>query len=91
MGFEWSAEKAEANRLKHGVRFAEAEAVFEDAYALTMTDDESDPDEQRFISLGIGNKGRLLVVVYTYRGDDIRIISARVAELHEREEYEAQL
>jgi uncharacterized DUF497 family protein len=65
--------------------------VFSDDYALTIIDDESDPDEQRFITLGVGSKGRLLVVVYTYRGNNIRVISARAAEPHEGEEYEAQL
>jgi len=74
---------------KHGVRFAEAEAVFEDDYAITIIDDESDPCEQRFISMGMGVKGRVLVVVYTHRGRNFRIISARLAEPHELSQYEA--
>jgi uncharacterized DUF497 family protein len=53
-----------------------------------VTDDESDPHEQRFISLGPGAKGRVLVVVYSHRHQDIRIISARPAEPHERQQYE---
>ena len=61
---------------------------FEDEYAITIVDEESDPDEQRFISLGTGVKGRVLVVVYSYRGKNIRIISARLAETHECSEYE---
>lgn len=69
----------------------EAIPVFDDLYAITIVDDESDPSEQRFVSLGMGAKGRILIVVYTYRGDDIRIISARPAEPHEQEEYEAGL
>lgn len=69
----------------------EAIPVFDDPYAITMVDDESDPDEQRFMSLGMGTKGRILVVVFAYRGDDIRIISARPAEPREQEEYEAGL
>jgi uncharacterized protein len=88
MGFQWDAEKAEANFTKHGVRFAESLPVFEDDYAITITDDDSDPHEQRFVSLGTGAKGHVLVVVYCYRGADIRIISARVAEPHERRQYE---
>ena len=52
--------------------------------------DESDPEEQRFVALGMGAAGRLLVVVYAWRGENIRIISARPAEAHEREEYEAE-
>jgi len=54
-----------------------------------MTDDESDPGEQRFVSLGAGAAVRLLVVAYTYRGENIRIISARPAEPQERQQYEA--
>jgi hypothetical protein len=88
MGCDWDLRKAEANYKKHGVRFSEAEPVFEDDYAITITDDESDPDEQRFVSIGTGVKGRVLVVVYSYRGKNIRIISARLAEAHERSQYE---
>jgi hypothetical protein len=88
MDFEWDAWKAETNYAKHGVRFSESLPVFEDDYAITITDDESDPDEQRFVSIGMGVKERVLVVVYSYCGDSIRIISARLAEAHERSQYE---
>jgi hypothetical protein len=88
MSFEWDPVKAETNFKKHGVCFAEAEPVFVDDFALTIADDESDPDERRFISIGMGMKARVLVVVYCYRGRNIRIISARLAETHEREQYE---
>jgi uncharacterized DUF497 family protein len=92
VAFEWSPDKAEDNFRKHGVVFSsEAVGVFHDDFAITVADDESDPAEQRFVTLGVGAKARLLVVVYTYRGDDIRIISARPAEPRERAEYEAQL
>ena len=92
MGFEWDEEnKAGINFRKHGVRMPEAIPVFADPYGITITDDESDPGEQRFVTLGIGAAGRLLVVVYTWRAKNIRIISARPAEVHEREEYEAEL
>jgi len=70
------------------VRFSEAEPVFEDEYAITIEDDESEPEEQRFVSLGTGAQDRILVVVYCYRGTKIRIISARLAEPHEREQYQ---
>jgi uncharacterized DUF497 family protein len=43
--FEWDSQKAEANYGKHGVRFSEAEPVFEDDFAVTIPDDGSDPDE----------------------------------------------
>lgn len=88
MSCEWDPRKAEANFRKHGVRFSEAEPVFDDALAVTFTDDESDPHEQRFVSIGAGMKGRALVVAYCYRGRKIRIISARPAEAHERKQYE---
>ena len=92
MGFEWDEQsKAGKNFRKHGVRLPEAIPVFDDPYAITISDNESDPNEERFVSIGIGVKGRVLVVVYTYRGEEIRLISARVAEPQEREEYDAQL
>lgn len=88
MGFAWDVRKAEANLIKHGVRFSEALPVFEDAYALTIADDTSDPEEQRFVSIGMGARARLLVVVYSYRGENIRVISVRAAAPHERAQYE---
>jgi uncharacterized protein len=91
VGFEWDdASKAGINFRKHGVRMPEAIPVFDDPYAITITDDESDPDEQRLVTMGMGAMGRLLVVVYSCRGDNIRVISARPAEAHEREQYEAE-
>lgn len=88
MGLEWDSRKAESNYRKHSVRFAEAEPVFEDNFAMTIPDSESDPEETRFVSIGMGAKGRVLVVVYAHRGENIRIISARLAEPHERAVYE---
>jgi uncharacterized protein len=88
MGFEWDPRKAEENFKKHRVRFAEAEPVFGDDHAITIKDGDSDPHEVRFVTIGTGAKGRTLVVVYCYRGKNIRIISARVAERRERRQYE---
>jgi uncharacterized DUF497 family protein len=88
MSCEWDPRKDESNFRKHGVRFAEAEPVFADDFAITNTDDQSDPHEQRIVSIGTGVKGRVLLVVYCYRGSKIRIISARPAESHERRQYE---
>lgn len=56
-----------------------------------MRDDESDPEDERFVTLGMGEAGKILVVVFAYRGEKIRIISARLASMGEREQYEAQL
>jgi len=68
----------------------EAQGVFNDDFAITISDDESDPAEHRFGTLGMGTKGKVLVVAYTYRGENIRIISARPADPHERQQYEEQ-
>jgi uncharacterized protein len=66
----WDPEKAKANQKDHeGVTFEKAKAVFEDANALTITDYESDPNEERFITMGMSAKTRVLAVVYTYRGE----------------------
>jgi uncharacterized protein len=88
VSFEWDPNKARANLLKHGVRFSEAVGVFDDDTAITVKDD--DTSEERFVTIGMGLKGRLLVVVYCYRGDTIRIISTRPAGKVEHEQYEAQ-
>ncbi len=89
MEFEWDPSKAASNLRKHGVRFAEAATVFDDQAVLTMHDD--DPDEDRFAALGQGSLGRILVVIYTIRGDRIRIISARKAASRERDEYDRRI
>jgi uncharacterized protein len=88
VSFEWDVGKAEANHRKHGVWFSESLPVFEDDGAITITDNDSDPHEVRFVSIGMGAKERVLVVVYCYRGENVRIISARVAEPNERGQYE---
>lgn len=85
MSYQWDEGKAQANRRKHGVSFADAVAVFEDDWAITIPDDH--PDEERFATIGRDILGRILVVVYTWRGDDIRVISARKATRPEREQY----
>jgi uncharacterized protein len=72
------------------VHSSEATGVFSDDYAITIHDDESSPDEQRFVTLGMGIKGRILAVVYCYSGENVRIISARTAGRAEVEQYEAQ-
>ena len=72
---------------KHKVRFSDAEAVLFDPMALTI-EDKSSQGEQRFVSVGSDALNRILVVVYTYRGADIRLISARKATPKERKAYE---
>lgn len=85
---EWDPFKAEANRLKHGVTFEEAATVFSDPLSLTIPDPLHSQTEERFIIVGESVQRRLLVVVHTDREDAIRIISARVANAHERKTYE---
>jgi hypothetical protein len=82
--------EGKTNVAKHGVRFADAALVLDDPYALTVADNESEPTEPRWVTLGADAQGHVLVVIYTYRGEDIRLISARPAEPRELKEYEAQ-
>jgi uncharacterized DUF497 family protein len=90
VAFEWDAGKNARNIRKHGIHFADAVAALEDEHAITIRDEYS-ADEERFISLGLDSGLHALVVVYTYRGENIRIISARLAEPQERKLDEAQL
>lgn len=83
----WDPEKAKSNFLKHGVRFCDAESVLFDPMAMTREDEEND-SEQRFVSIGSDALERVVVIVYTYRGDAIRLISARCATSRERKSYE---
>ena len=86
MDVKWNLAKARANLRKHGVSFADAEAVLWDPRALTREDPDAG-NEQRFITLGMDAMGHLLVVVYAYEEDDIRLISAREASPGERKHY----
>lgn len=85
---QWDEDKAAANLRKHGVDFADAAIVLEDEAALTMPDDH--PDEGRWVTLGMDALGRILVVVYTWRDDEPRLISARKATRTERRQYESK-
>lgn len=86
--YEWDPHKARSNFNKHGVHFADAVTALEDDCALTIQDAYSET-EDRWITLGTDGLGRLLVVVYTWRGERIRLISARRATPGERTQYEA--
>jgi uncharacterized protein len=87
-GFEWDERKARTNFRRHRVDFADATTVFEDVRAVTVVDE--DPDEERYATIGTDALGQELVVVYTVRGERIRIISARRATRRERAQYEKQ-
>ncbi len=88
LSFEWDEEKAKANLKKHRVSFEEATTVLIDSFSITISDPDHSVDEQRYIDIGISDKGRLLVVIYTERGSNIRIISCRKATTSERKLYE---
>ena len=87
MGFQWDKKKAADNLRKHGVDFADAVGIFEDVYALTLRE-EVHQSEARYVTTGIDFLGRVVTVVYTFRDDDYRIISARQSTKKEKEEYE---
>ena len=86
MEIEWGPKKAKANVRKHGVSFADAVMVLSDDLAITIEDPRH--AEQRFVTIGSDALRRILVVVYAYRGDRIRLISARDATPTERARYE---
>ena len=90
MAYEWDPVKARLNSRKHGIQFADAVTALEDEYGLSMPDPSSD-EEQRWITLGRDALGRLLLVVYTWRGDRLRLISARRATSRESRQYERGL
>lgn len=85
---EFDPAKAKANLQKHKVSFAHAEQALRDSNAFTIEDPDS-VGEQRFVTLGMGALGRLLVVIHTPRGDRTRLISARKASKGEKEQYGA--
>jgi len=87
VGFEWDPHKRRANVRRHGIEFADAVAVFEDERAITMRDDLTAVDEQRWLTLGRDTRGRILVVAFTWRNDRIRVFSARRATASERRQY----
>ena len=85
MAYQWDKNKAAINLRKHGIDFADAVAVFSDDLAISTSDERF--EEERFITIGLDALNRLLVVIYTWRGEEIRIISARFATRQERRQY----
>jgi hypothetical protein len=91
--FEWDAQKAASNLIKHGIAFEQAATVFLDALALTVYDEAHSQQETRWFTLGLDQFGNLLAVAHTYQPSDnrharIRLISARRATKQERRFYE---
>jgi hypothetical protein len=87
MRIQYDPAKAAANLRKHGVSFADAEGVLEDPLALTVNDPDAE-GEERLITIGMGGAGELLVIVYTERNEEYRVISARRPTRKERKSYE---
>lgn len=87
MRFQFDPAKAASNLKKHGVSFADAEGVFYDVLAIHQADPDY-ADEERFMAVGMGSAGKILTIVYTLRGNEIRIISARRATRKEAKDYE---
>ena len=88
--FEWDEEKAARNLKNHRISFEEAKTVFNDPLSITVADPDHSIDEDRYIDIGISSQGRLLVVVYTERGQNIRLISSRKAIKREQRAYEQE-
>lgn len=87
MRFRYDPAKAAENLKKHKVSLADAEGVLEDPLAVTVEDPDAE-GEKRFATVGFGYGGELLVVVWTERGEECRLISARRATRKERKQYE---
>ena len=87
-GYEWDPKKACTNLAKHGVPFAEAATVFDDPLGQTIPDAANSQGEDRFLVIGRAGSGRLLAVAHSYRGDRIRVISARPATQRERKRHD---
>jgi len=92
MRFDWDEEKNRINRRKHGVDFEEAQTVFDDPLAASFVDPEHSITEERWLTIGVSSKGRLLRVAHTYvvlNGEElVRIINARKSTASERQIYE---
>ncbi len=88
MKFEWDDKKAASNLLKHGIAFDDAVGVFNDSMALTFPDPDHSVGEIRLLTFGYSKGGKLLAVIHTERGQNIRIVSARKVTRHERGTYE---
>ena len=88
MEFEWDDAKAETNERKHGVAFPEAATAFADPLAAIFPDPAYSDDESRELLVGYSDRGRLLIVSFTERPPNLRVISARMASPAERRNHE---
>ena len=88
LNFEWDEEKSKKNFKKHGVTFEEAKTIFNDPSAITTDDPDHSDEEERYLDIGLSSKAKVLVVWYTERQQNIRIIGCRKATPSERMTYE---
>jgi uncharacterized protein len=89
MRFEWDNNKAESNAVKHGITFEAAITAFADPALLFTEDSLHSWEEEREWAIGATENGLVVVIVFTMRGEQIRVISARAATKQERQEYES--
>ena len=89
-GFEWDDGNREKNRLKHDVLNGECEDIFFNQPLISLEDSQHSKNEKRYAALGVTDTGRGLTVVFTLRGDLIRVISVRDMNKKERRFYETQ-
>lgn len=94
--FEWDIKKAHNNWNKHSVTFEEATTIFKDSKALSIFDPDHSETEDRWVTMGISEKGRLLIVIHTFQKETndavtIRIISCRKATKQETQTYGKQI
>jgi uncharacterized protein len=89
-GFEWDADKAQQNLKKHGVSFDEGATIFDDPNLIELFDETHSETEKRYLAIGMSKNGRLLVVTYTPRGENLRIINARSAGKRLEQFYEQE-
>jgi uncharacterized DUF497 family protein len=91
--FEWDPTKARTNLAKHGVAFTPASTVFRDPFALSIYDEPHSDEEERWVTVGVTQNGRCLVVIHTFRQVGpaeavVRIVSARRATRREVGDYQ---
>ena len=87
LSIECDEQKAQDNLRTHGVSFEESCAMFGDPFSITIDDPLHSIEEDRFITIGLSNRNRILVVAHTERKDNIRIINTRLATPRERRRY----
>jgi uncharacterized DUF497 family protein len=88
VGFQWDAGNREKSWIKHGVSVAESEEAFDNLPLLLSEDEKHTDEEERFHAMGQTDRGRQLLITFTFRGDLVRVISARPMNEFERNDYE---